>query len=73
MKSLVATAVFGLLPLPPMDDTAEHELGSASREITCRLDRAFQDGMLPQPYLERRATKAELARLREELRAAGRH
>jgi hypothetical protein len=69
MKALVATAVFGLLPVPPMDDEAKRGSGRASHPIPRQLDRAFREAKLPALFLERMATKAELERLREQIGA----
>jgi hypothetical protein len=72
MKALVETAVFGLLPVPPMHDTEEHARGRAQRPVTQRDDRASQDAELPPSFAEQMATNGELARLREELLSIGR-
>jgi hypothetical protein len=73
MKALAATAVFGLLPLPPMDDKAEQELGRSNPRATGDLDLALRDAEVPASLAERMATKRELARLREELRSIGKN
>lgn len=73
MKSLVATAVFGLLPLPPMDDKNAQEPGRPASSTGGEFDRTWTHAGPPPSYLERMATKAELAQLREQLRSIGRH
>jgi len=71
MKALVETAVFGLLPVPPMHDTEELTRGRTQRPVAQRDGRALQEAELPPSFPERMATKGELAGLREELLSIG--
>jgi hypothetical protein len=64
MKTLVDASVFGLVPIPSMTDTTERveELWAADQPAALAIG---------QPIKKRMATREEIARIGEELRAIG--
>ena len=69
MKPLVSTAVFGLLPLPPLPDTNDRECNRRCDDPSTPTEEINSlEFVCPSHVIaERMATQDELARLRGEL------
>jgi hypothetical protein len=65
MKKLMSSSMFGLVPVPLLADTSRDDLRAAREEVE------VSHPVLPRPTTERMATKEDLARIRDELKACG--
>ena len=69
MKPLVTTAVFGLLPVPPLPDTYDRECKGRRDDPSTPTEKINSSELVCPSHViaERMATPDELARLRKEL------
>ena len=67
MKSLISSAVFGLIPVPPEANTSYCRDGGDDRHAMDEDVQPSQEERAPPKDTERTATEEELARLRREL------